>query len=146
MEEKPPPRWIGSRQKEIVAILLAGGHISDLRELCPFKQSINLNSDEDSFHAMLLPNQVESMVKKGIIAGKMVYSTVQPDTEHYRFELTKDAKKWFGPTPQQAAWIEWRKTEDYIRAEKFLKAKGMSQPFLDNLLRTPFDAGFMYAK
>lgn len=92
-------RNLGSRQKKIIDVLLKGGHISDLRELDPPSQSVNLNENEDDFHAILLPHEVEALVKKGIISGKMVYSTVQPDTEHYRFELTEEAKKWFGPTP-----------------------------------------------
>ena len=40
------------------------------------------------------------------------------------------------------AWHEFKKTKEYKGASESMKAKGVKQPYRDNILRVAFDAGW----
>lgn len=44
--------------------------------------------------------------------------------------------------PYRKAWIEYKKTNDYKRSSDALKAKGIKQPYRDNILQSAFAIGW----
>jgi len=92
---------LGTRQKEIISVLKDGGCITSFIQLSPYEHTGSLweDLDENDWYGHIEESQITALRKRGIIDGKMVYSTVQPDTEHYRFELTKEAVEFFTPSP-----------------------------------------------
>lgn len=45
-------------------------------------------------------------------------------------------------TNYRKAWIEWKKTPEYKSTSETLKAKGIKQPYRDNILISAFSAGW----
>jgi hypothetical protein len=45
-------------------------------------------------------------------------------------------------TSYSKAWDEYLESDDYVKSWKVLSAKGIKQPYLDNILRGAFDAGW----
>jgi hypothetical protein len=45
-------------------------------------------------------------------------------------------------THYSQSWTEFKEGDDYARCVKTLSGKGMVQPYIDNILRTAFDAGY----
>lgn len=45
-------------------------------------------------------------------------------------------------TPYAQAWLEYQGSIEYVRAVNGMIGKGMIQPYIDNNLRTAFDAGW----
>lgn len=39
-------------------------------------------------------------------------------------------------------WADFKKTKEYRGCVDIMLGKGMRQPYIDNILRTPFDAGY----
>jgi hypothetical protein len=45
-------------------------------------------------------------------------------------------------TKYSQALIEYKQSNDYLSSVKEMKAKGMKQPYIDNILESAFSAGF----
>ena len=45
-------------------------------------------------------------------------------------------------THYQTAWEEYKKTNEYACAVEAMRQKFHHQPFIDNILRSAFDAGY----
>lgn len=86
---------LGKRQTEVLKMLLNDHHISVFVDL-----DNNLTeeciSDDDKSNTYDLPgkNMIGALLKRGLIEGKRVYSTVQPNTEHLEFRIRPEALEW----------------------------------------------------
>lgn len=45
-------------------------------------------------------------------------------------------------TTYRYAWIQYKKSDDYIDSSAILKSKGIQQPYRDNILMCAFAAGW----
>lgn len=45
-------------------------------------------------------------------------------------------------TPYSAAWKWYTRSADYKNSVEILLSKGLVQPYIDNILRSAFDAGY----
>lgn len=72
-------------QTEILAMLANGWHISLHCDYSANTKYLCLTNGDDCL--TLRSDTLKSLEAKGLIVGKSVYSTVQPDTENFEYRL-----------------------------------------------------------
>jgi len=90
---------LGHKQKQIIKVLLEGGCITSFTQLSPYEHqgSVWQDSDKNDWYGSISEAEISSLRKRGIIDGKLVRTTVQPDTDSWEFLLTEEAIKYFKP-------------------------------------------------
>ena len=81
---------LGSKQKYVLKMLLNGYHISAIHDMSNMTEEECL-SDEDKANTEVIPKGVTmSLVKRGLIQPRKVYSTTQPDMDFYEIRIKDD--------------------------------------------------------
>jgi len=85
-------KGLGKKQKAIIHYLQRKHYIHVFADLSNSTKDIWLKK-EDNCIAIIPETWFNSLVKREIIVGKMVYSTVQPDTESWKFVINPECKQ-----------------------------------------------------
>lgn len=81
---------LGSKQKYVLKMLLNGYHISVIHDMSNMTEEECL-SDEDKANTEAIPKGVAmSLVKRGLLQPRKVYSTTQPDMDFYEIRIKDD--------------------------------------------------------
>jgi hypothetical protein len=85
-------KGLGIKQKAIIHYLQRRYYIRVFADLGRCEKSVNLCDRDGNETAILSETWLNSLVHRGIIEGKMTYSTVQPDTETWQFRIHPDCE------------------------------------------------------
>lgn len=81
---------LGKRQKEAIRHLLDGKHISVMQDLSRMTQEQHITDEDKSDWIEISEPIIRSLIKRNFLEIRNVYSTVQPDTEHYEMRLKSE--------------------------------------------------------
>ena len=78
---------LGKKQKEAIKHLLEGKHIYVMQDLSRMSQIQHITDENKDDYYEITEPIIRSLTKRNLLTIKKVYSTVQPDTEHYEMRL-----------------------------------------------------------
>lgn len=81
---------LGKRQKEVIRHLLNGKHISVMQDLSRMTQEQYITDDGKCDWVEVSEPVIRSLIKRKLLMVRKVYSTTQPDTEHYEMRLKSE--------------------------------------------------------
>ena len=87
-------RPLGKRQKEVCRMLLNGHHITIFKDYDTHQEEQNIVDEDKSNFYEISGKMIGSLVKRGLLDWKSVYSTVQPNTETLQFNLKESVIPW----------------------------------------------------
>lgn len=89
---RDPFSGLGKKQREVIEHLHNGMHIRVMQNLSEMYQLQHITDDDGGDYYEITEPMIRSLTNRGLLEIKKVYSTVQPDTEHYEMRL-KDKYK-----------------------------------------------------
>lgn len=81
---------LGKRQKEAIRHLLDGKHISVMQDLSRMTQEQHITDEDKSEWIEISEPVIRSLINRELLTVRKVYSTTQPDTEHYEMRLKSE--------------------------------------------------------
>ena len=81
---------LGKRQKEVIKHLLDGKHISVMQDLSRMTQEQHITDDDKCDWIEVSESVIRSLINRKLLTITKVYSTTQPDTEHYEMRLKSE--------------------------------------------------------
>lgn len=78
---------LGRKQIEVLKLLLDNHHIYVFQDLSNMKQEQHISDDEKCNQYEITEPIIRSLVSRKLLNIKKVYTTAQPDTEHYEMRI-----------------------------------------------------------
>ena len=81
---------LGKNQIEVLKLLLDNYHIYVFQDLSRMTQAQHISDDDDNQICSITEPMIRSLVNRKLLNIRKVYSTMQPDTEHYVMKIKPD--------------------------------------------------------
>lgn len=84
---------IGKKQIEVIKLLINHHHIYVFQDLSNMKQQQHISDNEKSNQYEITEPIIRSLINRKLLNIKKVYSTTQPDTEHFEMRIKPELIK-----------------------------------------------------